>query len=97
MLPRTTRRSCIRLRGFESPEDDEEVKALAGEAYMKEITEKKITVVEAQLSKLADTVLKDCRRRQTQSELEKAARDLFHVELNEGEGAIVDEEHDVRI
>ena len=75
-------------------EDDEQVKALAGEAYMKEITEDKITVVEAQLSKLADTVLKDWRRRQTQSELEKAASDLlFHVELNEGEGVTVDDEH----
>ena len=60
-------------------EDEEQIKPLAGEAYMKEITQEEVEVIEAELSRLAETILKDWRRRQKQSKLEQVAGEVLEI------------------
>ena len=61
-------------------DNDKQIKSLAGEAYMKEIDNAELKSVEKELSKLAETISKDWKRRQTQSKLEEAASEVLGQE-----------------
>ena len=75
-------------------EDEEQIKPLAGEAYMKEITQEEVEVIEGELSRLAETILKDWRRRQKQSKLEQVAGEVLGLEESIFEESIFEEEMD---
>ena len=62
-------------------EDDEQVCALAGEVYMKEITSEKVSEIEGELSKIARAICAEWKRRCIQTEMEKAVCDLLGKEV----------------
>ena len=64
-------------------EDDEQMCALAGEVYMKEITSEKVAEIEAELSKVAEAISNEWKKRSVQTEIEKAASDLLGKEVFE--------------
>ena len=61
--------------------DEEQVKILAGEAYMNEISMEDVEVVVTKLSKFAKDIYETWEKRHIQTELEKAASDVLGLEV----------------
>lgn len=62
-------------------DDDEQICALAGEAYMKEIKTEKVESIEKQLSNIAKAINEEWKKRNTQSPFEIAVSELLGKEV----------------